>query len=145
MPTCFNPVRLFRQPARLLCPRATPGKNPGVGCHALLQEISPTQGSNLCLLHLLYWQAGSLSLAPPGKSHSDLRAGFIYFKMVSNHCCQPQSTVHVQLHTFFLSCPTLLTALSITSGTFSGCPGVIELIALNVMKNRRGPQKITFS
>ena len=22
------------------------GKNPGVGCHALLQEISPTQGSN---------------------------------------------------------------------------------------------------
>ena len=29
----------------------SPGKNIGVGCHALLQEIFPTQGSNLGLLH----------------------------------------------------------------------------------------------
>ena len=29
----------------------SPGKNTGVGCHALLQEISPTQGVNLCLLN----------------------------------------------------------------------------------------------
>ena len=28
----------------------------------------PNQGSNLQLLHLLHWQVGSLSLAPPGKS-----------------------------------------------------------------------------
>ena len=28
-----------------------PGKNTGVGCHFLLQEIFPTQGSNLSLLH----------------------------------------------------------------------------------------------
>ena len=27
------------------------GKNTGVGLHFLLQEIFPTQGSNLCLLH----------------------------------------------------------------------------------------------
>ena len=27
----------------------------------------PTQGLNPCLLHLLYWQAGSLQLAPSGK------------------------------------------------------------------------------
>ena len=27
------------------------GKNTGVGCHLLLQEIFPTQGSNLGLLH----------------------------------------------------------------------------------------------
>ena len=27
------------------------GKNTGVGCHFLLQEIFPTQGLNLCLLH----------------------------------------------------------------------------------------------
>ena len=32
------------------------------------QGIFPTQGSNLHLLHLLHWQAGSLPLAPPGKS-----------------------------------------------------------------------------
>ena len=38
--------------ARLLCPWDSPGKNTGVGCHALLQGIFPTQGSNLCLLCL---------------------------------------------------------------------------------------------
>ena len=35
--------------ARLLCPWDSPGKNTGVGCHALLQGIYPTQGSNLGL------------------------------------------------------------------------------------------------
>ena len=44
-----------------------PGKNIGVGCHALFQGIFPTQGSNLCLLCLLHWEAGSLPLVPPGK------------------------------------------------------------------------------
>ena len=39
----------------------------GVGCHTLLQGIFPSQGSNLHLLRLLHWQAGSLPLAPPGK------------------------------------------------------------------------------
>ena len=38
----------------------SPGNNTGVGCHALLQEIFPTQGLNLSLLGLLHWQAGSL-------------------------------------------------------------------------------------
>ena len=32
------------QPKRLLCPWDFPGKNTGVGCHFLLQEIFPTQG-----------------------------------------------------------------------------------------------------
>ena len=38
-----------------------------MGCHALLQGIFPTQGSNSSLFCLLHWQAGSLPLAP---SHS---------------------------------------------------------------------------
>ena len=38
------------QPTRLLCPWDSPGKNTGVGCHALLQGIFPTQGSNPALL-----------------------------------------------------------------------------------------------
>ena len=42
------------KPARLLCPWNFPGKNAGVGCHALLQGIFPTQGLNQCLLHLLH-------------------------------------------------------------------------------------------
>ena len=41
-----------------------PGKT-GVGCHVLLQGISLTQGSNLSLLCLLHWQAGSLPLSHP--------------------------------------------------------------------------------
>ena len=53
----FSRVSLPRcglQPARLLCPWDSPGKNTGVGCHALLQRLFPTQGLNqrlLCLLH----------------------------------------------------------------------------------------------
>ena len=35
--------------------------------HALLRGIFLTWGSNLHLLCLLHWQAGSLPLAPPGK------------------------------------------------------------------------------
>ena len=38
-------------PTRFLCPWDFPGKNTGVGCHFLLQEIFPTQGLNLGLPH----------------------------------------------------------------------------------------------
>ena len=51
----FQPHGL--QSTRLLCPWDSPGKNPAVGCHALLQVIFPTQGLNSSLLHsrqLLY-------------------------------------------------------------------------------------------
>ena len=44
----------------------------GVGCHALLQGIFPTQGSNPCLLCLLHWQMGSLPPAPPGNKEPDM-------------------------------------------------------------------------
>ena len=54
------------EPTRL-CPWDFSGKNTGVGYHFLLQGIFQTQGSNLCLLHFLRWQASSLPLAPPGK------------------------------------------------------------------------------
>ena len=40
-----------RQPTRLLCPWNSPGKNRAVSCHALLQGLFPTQGSNPGLLH----------------------------------------------------------------------------------------------
>ena len=63
-------------PVRLLCPWDSPGQNTGVSCHALQEDalqlpgeewIFLTRGLNLSLLCLLYWQAGSLALAPPGK------------------------------------------------------------------------------
>ena len=48
-------VQLLRphglKPSRLLYPWNSPGKNPGVGCHSLLQGIFPTQGLNPGLLN----------------------------------------------------------------------------------------------
>ena len=47
-------------------------KNTGVGCHAHLQGIFPTQGSSQHLLRPLHWQAGSLPVTPGGKpGHGD--------------------------------------------------------------------------
>ena len=47
---CFSCVWLFRsyglQPTRLPCSWNSPGKNTGVGCHALLQGILPVQWLN---------------------------------------------------------------------------------------------------
>ena len=60
------------KPARLICPWDSPGKNTGVGCHALLQGIFPTQESNPRLLPLLHWLAGSLQLALPEKPQNHL-------------------------------------------------------------------------
>ena len=49
----------------------SPGKNPGVGCHTLLQGIFLTQGSNPSLLHLLHCSR-FFTAEPPGKPKKDL-------------------------------------------------------------------------
>ena len=53
----FSHVQLFvilwTVAARLLCPWDSAGKNTGVGSHALLQGIFPTQGLSPGLLQLL--------------------------------------------------------------------------------------------
>ena len=61
-----------------------------VGCHALLEGIFPTQGSNSHLLCLLHWQTGSLSLMPPGKPYTQHRK-----YQIKNLCILPA----------WLSCP----------------------------------------
>ena len=43
VPLCATPWTLA---SRLLCPWDSPGKNAGVGCHALFKGIFPTQGMN---------------------------------------------------------------------------------------------------
>ena len=63
-PSLCNPMDCSPQAPH---PWDSPGKNTGVGCHALLQGIFPTYGSNLHLLHFLNWQMGSLPLVPPRK------------------------------------------------------------------------------
>ena len=51
----FSCVQLFETlwtvAHQLLCPWESPGKNTGVGCHALLQGILLTQVLNPSLLH----------------------------------------------------------------------------------------------
>ena len=69
----FSRVQLFvtlrLQPTRFLCPWDSPGKNTGVGFHALLAGLFPSQGIKpMSLTFNLHWQAGSLPLEPPGKS-----------------------------------------------------------------------------
>ena len=81
-----SPVGLFWDPLRTLWDPLTysppgfsvhgifPGKNNGVGCYFLLQEIFPDQGLNLRLLH---WQVDSLPLSHQGSPHPTLYS-FIY-------------------------------------------------------------------
>ena len=66
--TCARYVTSRLQPSKLLCPWDSPGKSTGVGCHALLQEIFPTQGLNPCLLGFLHWLVDSLLPVPPVKT-----------------------------------------------------------------------------
>ena len=64
----WNPLNLVQAPHFLITTflsvrlniqiNHVPGKNTLMGCHALLQGIFLTQGSNLCLLCLLLWQVG---------------------------------------------------------------------------------------
>ena len=57
------------QPARLLFPWDFPGKNPGVGCHFLLQGIFPIQGLN-----------------PPGEPDDELQDSLFPLQRVPSEC-----------------------------------------------------------
>ena len=82
------------QPARLLCSWDSPGKNTGVGCHALLQKIFPTHGSSLRLLCLLHWPMCSLPLAPPEKPFLKLLYHFTFPPAkYEDVLCHPQDLI----------------------------------------------------
>ena len=104
--SCFRPV-WFCDPMdhRVLWPLDSPGKNTGVGCHALLQGIFLTQGLNLHLWCFLYWEAGSLPLVAPRKPRFHERYLYLNYVVVwlLNHvwlfcdpknCSPPGSSVH---------------------------------------------------
>ena len=69
---CVLVIQLYptlRNPMGSLCPGNFLDKNIGVGCHALLQGIFLTQGSNLCLLQISciageFFTAGPLAKPP---------------------------------------------------------------------------------
>ena len=89
------------QPTRLLCP----GKNTGVGCHAVLQGIFPTQESNPRCLCPLHCQAGSLPLAPPGKpnivAYFQLKKFSSYLAYISSTLFQCVSTKYFLIWNLF--------------------------------------------
>ena len=70
MLSSFSRVRLFATTwtvaHRILCLWNSPGKDTGVGYHALLQGMFLIQELNLYLVHLLHWQADSLPLSNLG-------------------------------------------------------------------------------
>ena len=76
-----------RLPARLPCPWDSPGKNPGVGCHALLQGLFLTQGSNPGLLCLLHWQAGYFTTG-----ESFLGKPMFYIALCQKRCFKKQAS-----------------------------------------------------
>ena len=78
-------------PTKLLCPWNSPSKNTGVGCHALLQGIFLTQGSNSGLLHCrqslyrLSYQGRFSFIISPSNEYSELisfRIDYSYFLAV---------------------------------------------------------------
>ena len=82
----------------------SPGKNTGVGCHALLQGIFPTQGSNLvlpycrwilyCLSHqgstrILEWIAYTFSSGTSQSRESNW--GLLHCRWILQHLSYPES------------------------------------------------------
>ena len=67
-PTLCDPM----EPARLLCPWDSPGKNTEVGFPSPSPRDLPDPGINPHLLHVLHWQAASLPLVPSGKPRVNL-------------------------------------------------------------------------
>ena len=84
------------------CPWDSPGKNTGVGCHALLQGIFPTQGSNPGLPHsrrILYQLSPtfpSLRVTFWSKRTSHLRPILISAKLA--HTCSVGSHPNPDIH-----------------------------------------------
>ena len=67
---CCSSVQLFVTLWTVACQASLSmwvSKTEGVGFHSFLQGIILTQGLNPHLLHLLQWEASSLSLVSPGK------------------------------------------------------------------------------
>ena len=80
------------RPYGLLCPWDSPGKNTGVGCHALLQGIFLSQGLDPHLLQLLYWRWTVYHWATMGLSFSYLDPGLTKEGVEGRKQCQPNQS-----------------------------------------------------
>ena len=106
------------------------GKN--MGCHALLQGIFPTQGSNPHLLLLLHWQLDSLPLSHLGSLKQLYSNNIKKKKKVMAQCVKSYNTrmewvdyraKTFKTHLWGLSTPSLF----LTTGTFQNtCVHIIQ-------------------
>ena len=106
-------------PTRLLCPWNSPGKKTRVGCHFFLQGVLSTQGSNSCLLCLLYWQVDSLPLCHQGSPHLINKSWhyclfFLFFNLLFSHisCQLPTPSSQTSYHPKELASQLLMTPVS---------------------------------
>ena len=71
-----------------------------------LQEDPPsriflTQGSNLCFVCLLHWQASSLLLAPPVKGYKQLQyLSFFFYPLRTNFTCLGVPLPPLRMHVY---------------------------------------------
>ena len=77
----------------------SPGNKNGVGCHALLQGVFPTQGLNSCLLRLLHWQADSLPLHHLGSPPSCFRQNHTHTQTHTHTLTHRHTCTHTHTHT----------------------------------------------
>ena len=86
------------QPARLLHPWDSPGKNTGVGCHFLLHGIFPAQGLNPHVQCFLHWQVNLLPVSHLGSPQT-----FLYTPIIQNQIMPLYAIADVTcLHHLFL-------------------------------------------
>ena len=107
----------------------SPGKFTGVGCHALLQGIFPTQGSNPHLLCLLHWQSGSLSSEPQRKPKN---AGVCSLPLLQGFFPTQESNPGLPL------CRQILYQLS-----YKGGPRILEWVAYPFPRGSSRPRNQT--
>ena len=139
------------QPARLLCPLDSSGKNTRLYCHALLQGIFLTRGMKLTSLASPALAAGSVPLAPPGKPYDVSTNSLIKMnvKVAQSRpalCDRMDYTVHEILQTKILEwvtvpfsgnlpnpglphCRRILYQLS-----HQGSPRILECIVLSLLQ-----------
>ena len=116
------------QPARLLHPWNSLGKNTRVGCHFFLQGIFLTQGSKLHLWYLMHWPADSLPLSHLGSPYVMtllflilyLTAYYFYLNLSVSSLCKWLPFLNERVIVTQL-CPTIYDPMGLLSARFL-CP-----------------------
>ena len=134
------------QPTRLLHPWDFPGKNTGVGCHFLLQEIFLIQGLNPGLLHcrqMLYHLSRQRSTITREKTILDFK--IIKFKILSQYMVL---LVYLNIHNSFTAFHKLLLPSLRSEVKWSefaqSCPTLCDPVDCSVPAAYQAPQSMQF-